>query len=77
LLLNPKYVYKSSDAAKGKEDQDAIDAVRAYIQSIHGFKTIMIYESASNKGLASLIIEGVNHVLKILDVIIGSISLKN
>jgi hypothetical protein len=57
------YIY--SDAAKGVDDQEAIDCVRDYIKSIHGFKTITIHESDSNKGLASSIIEGVNDILKI------------
>jgi hypothetical protein len=56
------YIY--SDAAKGVDDQEAIDCVRDYIKSIHGFKTITIHESDSNKGLASSIIEGVNDILK-------------
>jgi hypothetical protein len=62
------YVY--SDAAKCLEDQEAISHVRAYIQSIDGFKTITIYESKSNKGLASSIIEGVSQVLEVHQTVI-------
>jgi hypothetical protein len=58
-------IYIYSDAAKGVDDQEAIDDVRAYLQSINGFKSITIYESDSNKGLATSIIEGVNDILKI------------
>jgi hypothetical protein len=66
LLLNPIYVYIYSDVAKGEEDQAGFDFVRAYIKLIHGFKTITIHESDSNKGLASSIIKVVNDILKFM-----------
>jgi GR25 family glycosyltransferase involved in LPS biosynthesis len=63
-------IYIYSDAAKGGVDQEAVDGVRAYIQSIDGFKTITIYESEYNKGLATSIIEGVSQVLQIHEAVI-------
>jgi hypothetical protein len=63
-------IYIYSDAAKVKEDQVAIDDVREYIKSIDGFKTITIYESESNKGLATSIIEGVTDILHIHEKVI-------
>jgi hypothetical protein len=71
LLLNPIYVYIYSDVAKGEEDQAGFDFVRAYIKLIHGFKTITIHESDSNKGLASSIIKVVNDILKIHGAVIA------
>lgn len=63
-------LYIFSDAAKGIQDEEAVKAVRSYIQSIDGFKTITIYESESNKGLATSIIEGVSQILKIHETVI-------
>ncbi|SHM19394.1 glycosyltransferase family protein [Flavobacterium saccharophilum] len=57
-------LYIFSDAAKGIHDQEMVSEVRKYIHSISGFKTIKIYESNINKGLASSIINGVSEVMK-------------
>jgi GR25 family glycosyltransferase involved in LPS biosynthesis len=62
------YIY--SDAAAGVDDQEAIDDVRTYIKAISGFKTITIYESESNKGLATSIIDGVSQVLEVHETVI-------
>jgi hypothetical protein len=56
--------YIFSDAAKGEQDLEAVTAVREYIKSINGFKTVTIFESLLNKGLATSIIEGVSQILK-------------
>jgi hypothetical protein len=65
FLAEESELYIFSDAAKGDVDQKAVDDVRAYLQSIKGFKTITIYESKYNNGLAASIIEGVSQVLKV------------
>lgn len=65
FLAEDSELYIFSDAARGDVDQKAVDDVRAYLQSIEGFKTITIYESEYNKGLATSIIEGVSQVLQI------------
>ncbi|MDP3679583.1 MAG: sugar transferase [Flavobacterium sp.] len=57
-------LYIFSDAAKGKQDAEAVNNVRNYIKSVRGFKSITIYESQLNKGLATSIIEGVSQILK-------------
>jgi hypothetical protein len=57
-------LYIFSDAAKGELDAVAVTEVRKYIQSVGGFKSITIYESQLNKGLAKSIIEGVSQVLE-------------
>lgn len=63
-------LYIFSDAAEAKPDADAIDAVREYIHSIDGFKSITIYESQLNKGLATSIIEGVTDIFNIHETVI-------
>lgn len=52
-----------SDGAKFSIDAAVIAEVRAYIKNISGFKSITIYESPTNKGLANSIIEGVTDVI--------------
>jgi hypothetical protein len=63
-------LYIFSDAAKDAKDIDAVTNVRNYIHSIKGFKSITIYESQVNKGLASSIIEGVTDILNIHETVI-------
>jgi hypothetical protein len=53
-----------SDAARTKKDHAAVAAVREFIKSISGFRSIQIYEASTNKGLANSIIGGVTEVLK-------------
>jgi hypothetical protein len=52
-----------SDNSKSPDDDLTVSIVRAYIRTIEGFKSITIYESDVNKGLATSIIEGVTTVL--------------
>ena len=49
-----------ADAAKNSEHQNAVNEVRNYIRSIHGFKQITIIERTENWGLARNIIDGVS-----------------
>lgn len=53
-----------SDGGKNAEAQKKVDAVRQYLKSIKGFKSIEIIESKQNKGLANSVIEGVSTVLQ-------------
>ena len=53
-----------SDGAKFIEDNNTIINIRAYLKTITGFKSVKIYESKWNKGLANSIIQGVTDVLK-------------
>ena len=53
-----------SDGGKNAEAQKKVDAVRQYLKTITGFKTIEIIESKNNKGLANSIISGVDFVTK-------------
>jgi len=59
-----------SDAAKTDNDKQDIAAVRDYLKSIAGFKTVTIYEAKRNKGLANSIIDGVTDVFKQYDGVI-------
>jgi hypothetical protein len=52
-----------SDAAKKSSDVDSVQAVRAYIKTIAGFKSLTIVERPSNFGLSKSIIDGVTDVI--------------
>jgi len=54
-----------SDGPKNAEEEEIIGQVRTYLKTIQGFKSVTIYESSSNKGLAASIIQGVSDVLKV------------
>lgn len=53
-----------SDGAKYQKDESKVREIRTYLKTIEGFKSLVIHESSSNKGLATSIIEGVSSVLK-------------
>lgn len=69
-LATESDLYIFSDAAKGIQDQKSVQDVRNYIKTIKGFKSIAIFESEANKGLATSIIEGVSEILKIHETVI-------
>jgi len=52
-----------SDGAKTDEDVSSVHKVREYLKSISGFKSVHIFETRQNKGLANSIIEGVTQVI--------------
>jgi hypothetical protein len=56
------YIY--SDGPKRDRDGDAVRAVRAYLPSIAGFRSINITERANNMGLAASVIAGVSEILE-------------
>jgi len=51
------------DGPKNNEQKPKVDEVKQYARSITGFKSVKIYESETNKGLANSIIEGVTRVV--------------
>jgi hypothetical protein len=51
------------DGAKTAVDKAKVDEVRNYLKTISGFKSIKIYEQATNRGLANSIIAGVTQVV--------------
>ncbi len=54
-----------SDGAKYPEDEQKVKEIRTYLKSIKGFKSVVIYESKTNKGLANSIIDGISSILKV------------
>jgi hypothetical protein len=52
-----------SDAAKNENDAFAVAQVRRFLKNISGFKSVKVYESKINLGLANSIINGVTTVL--------------
>ncbi|MFC6876172.1 sugar transferase [Flavobacterium myungsuense] len=54
-----------SDGPKNSLEEEVICEVRKYLKTISGFKTITIYESPLNKGLANSIINGVTEIINI------------
>lgn len=53
-----------SDGPRNAEEEVKVKKVRNYLQSVNGFKTIEIFESENNKGLAASIIHGVTAILE-------------
>jgi hypothetical protein len=53
-----------SDAANSKSTEYDVSCVREIIRNTEGFKSIHIYESTTNKGLAKSIIDGVSYILE-------------
>lgn len=58
-LAKETNVYIYSDCSKGDADADGVKAVRKYIRTIDGFKSITIVEREKNWGLAANIIDAV------------------
>jgi hypothetical protein len=63
-LAKDSDLYVFSDAAKTLKERDIILEVRDFVKSIDGFKSVTIFESKINKGLANSIIDGVSELLK-------------
>lgn len=52
-----------SDGPKSESEVQNVQKVRAYLKTIHGFRSIQINERKSNYGLAKNIIEGVSQTI--------------
>lgn len=52
-----------SDGPKNEAGREAVQRVRNYLETVDGFKSVSLIESAENKGLARSVIEGVDQVL--------------
>lgn len=66
-LADDTELYIFSDGAKNKDDLDAVQGVRDYIESYKnnsGFQSVNIVYAEKNKGLANSIISGVTSVIK-------------
>ncbi len=53
----------SDGPKKSFENKEEVQKVRYYLKSIKGFKSLKIYESKNNKGLANSIIDGVTKIV--------------
>lgn len=61
FLAKESHLYIFSDGAK-EQDQLEVEALRAWLKEIRGFKKITIIERAKNWGLAASIIDGVTQL---------------
>lgn len=64
LLASETDLLVFSDGPRANKDKSAVSEVREYIRTITGFKSVRIFESDVNKGLATSIIDGVTLVLR-------------
>lgn len=62
-LAKDSTMFIFSDGARKEDDIAAVNAVRNYINTISGFKEIIIHSAEANKGLANSIIEGITKVI--------------
>lgn len=63
-LAKESELFIFSDGAKTECEIESVQSVRSFIKEIKGFKSVKIYVSDKNKGLATSIIEGVSQVLE-------------
>lgn len=62
-LAQGSELYIFSDGPKNERDRAMIEEVRAYLAGVTGFKKVALYESKTNKGLATSIIDGVTQII--------------
>jgi hypothetical protein len=62
-LAEESQLFVFSDGYKNEEGRDKVEEVRKYIKTITGFKSIEVFESDKNNGLANSIITGVTMVV--------------
>lgn len=68
LLANPEAsetdLIVFSDGARGIIDSSKVDAVRQYLSTISGFKSVKVIQRKANYGCALNIIDGIDQVMK-------------
>ncbi len=62
-LADQSELFIFSDGPKNELDRQKVENVRKYLNSINGFKNIVIKESQENKGLANSVISGVSEII--------------
>jgi hypothetical protein len=62
-LANESELFIFSDAPKNETAVEKVQAVRSYIKTVQGFKSVHIVERETNWGLAKSIIEGVTEII--------------
>ncbi|ANH83738.1 hypothetical protein A8C56_06240 [Niabella ginsenosidivorans] len=70
FLANKSDLFVFSDGPKNEAAKSNVNEVRSYLGTITGFKSIVIYESENNKGLANSIIDGVTLIVSKYDKVI-------
>jgi hypothetical protein len=63
-LAHTSDLFIFSDGPKNESSASKVDEVREYIHKISGFKSITIFESPINKGVANSIISGVTQIIE-------------
>lgn len=53
-----------SDGPRSKNDEAEVEAVRAIIDAVDGFKNVTVHSKTVNRGLAGSVIEGVSDVIR-------------
>lgn len=61
-LARQSNLYVFADGAKNESATTAVEAVRRFIRSIDGFRTVKLYERERNLGLANSVISGVTQL---------------
>lgn len=64
LLASDSNLHIFSDGPKTTNDTSEVSAIRDYLKSITGFKSVSIYENQENKGLAYSIVNGVSTIIE-------------
>jgi hypothetical protein len=64
FLANESDLCIFSDGARNEQERQKVNAVREYLKTIDGFRSVTIFESDGNKGLANSIINGVSRILE-------------
>ncbi|WP_159522007.1 glycosyltransferase [Sunxiuqinia indica] len=63
-LASESDLFVFSDGAKDGSPDDKVVEVRKYLKTIKGFKSVTIFESPENRGLANSIIDGVTKIVQ-------------
>jgi len=62
-LASESDLFIFSDGPKNEDSVEKVQSVRRYIENVDGFRSINIYKSNLNKGLATSIIDGVSEII--------------
>lgn len=64
FLAKQSELFIFSDSYKNEKSKSKVEAVRDYIRTVDGFKSVTIFEMSANMGLANSIISGVSKIIK-------------
>ncbi len=63
LLADASNLFIFSDGPKSISDEENVQAVRSYVRSVGGFRSITVFQRESNLGLANSIVDGVTELV--------------